>query len=169
MSIFTHAGRATLAEIVLSRPIHLALGLGEDSWGTPPPAPDYDVTTLRREIGRKKQFKYVPGKFFRIPRIRSNSEEIKKRLEYANKYLKTNVKIYGAGTEYTLKPAELDKMIDASDGDIKVKEKAVKKFIGAISEKFTTVGMRRKLRLVGGKVDVSGGNYGYVLNEKKQR
>lgn len=114
------------------------------------------------------EFKYVPGKFFRIPRIRSNSEEIKKRLEYANKYLKTNVKIYGAGTEYTLKPAELDKMIDASGGDIKVKEKAVKKFIGAISGKFTTVGMRRKLRLVGGKVDVSGGNYGYVLNEKKQ-
>ena len=59
-------------------------------------------------------------------------------------------------------------MIDVSDGDIKVKEKAVKKFIGAISGKFTTVGMRRKLRLVGGKVDVSGGNYGYVLNEKKQ-
>ena len=57
MSIFTHAGRAALAEIVLSRPIHLALGLGEDSWGTPPPAPDYDVTTLRREIGRKKLFR----------------------------------------------------------------------------------------------------------------
>ena len=57
MSIFTHAGRAALAEIVLSRPIHLALGLGEDSWGAPPPAPDYDVTTLRREIGRKKLFR----------------------------------------------------------------------------------------------------------------
>lgn len=57
MSIFTHAGRAALAEIVLSRPIHLALGLGEDSWGTPPPAPDYDVVALKREIGRKKLFR----------------------------------------------------------------------------------------------------------------
>ena len=57
MSIFTHAGRAALAEIVLSRPIHLALGLGEDGWGTPPPAPDYDVIALRREIGRKKLFR----------------------------------------------------------------------------------------------------------------
>ena len=57
MSIFTHAGRAALAEMVLSRPIHLALGLGEDSWGTPPPAPDYDVIALRREIGRKKLFR----------------------------------------------------------------------------------------------------------------
>ena len=62
MSIFTHAGRAALAEIVLSRPIHLALGLGEGNWGTPPPAPDYDVTTLRRELGRKKLFRglFVP-------------------------------------------------------------------------------------------------------------
>ena len=57
MSIFTHAGREALAEMVLSRPIHLALGLGEDGWGTPPPVPDYDVVALRREIGRKKLFR----------------------------------------------------------------------------------------------------------------
>ena len=116
----------------------------------------------------KTEFKYVPGKFFKIPRIRANSDEIEKRLEYANKYLKTNITISGAGTQYKLTPAELDKMISASDGSINVNEKAVKKFISSIAGKFTTVGIRRKMKLVGGKVDVSGGNYGYVLDEKKQ-
>ena len=51
MSIFTHDGRAALAKLVLSRPLHLALGDGGDD--VPLPPLDYDAHFLRREIGRK--------------------------------------------------------------------------------------------------------------------
>ncbi len=51
MSIFTNAGRAVLADLVASRPLHLALGDGGDEQILP--QPDYDAKSLIGEIGRK--------------------------------------------------------------------------------------------------------------------
>ena len=33
-----------------------------------------------------REFKYIPGKYFSVPTIRANSQEIKDKIEYANKY-----------------------------------------------------------------------------------
>lgn len=53
MSILTNAGRATLAEMVMARPLHLALGRGVASWGDSPPPPEFTDTALVSEMGRK--------------------------------------------------------------------------------------------------------------------
>ncbi|MBQ7263753.1 MAG: hypothetical protein IJR14_08555, partial [Synergistaceae bacterium] len=53
MSILTNAGRATLAEMVMARPLHLALGRGVAGWGDSPPPPEFTDTALVSEMGRK--------------------------------------------------------------------------------------------------------------------
>lgn len=54
MSIFVNAGRAAVADMVIRRPIHLAIGAGLAEWDTAPPELDYDTTALANEIGRKR-------------------------------------------------------------------------------------------------------------------
>ena len=65
-----------------------------------------------------REFKYIPGKYFSVPTIRANSQEIKDKIEYANKYLKTDITLAGAGKKYKLKPIELDKMISVKNDRI---------------------------------------------------
>ena len=52
-AILPYAGRAKLAEYILSCPIHLAIGDGGVNWGETPPEPEYTATGLTHELGRK--------------------------------------------------------------------------------------------------------------------
>ena len=58
MAILTDAARIVLIQYILTRPIHLAIGEGLESWynnsGGVPDPPDYDATGLVKELGRKK-------------------------------------------------------------------------------------------------------------------
>ncbi len=54
MAVLTYSARTALAQYLLSRPIHLAIGAGSKDWGTVPESPDYEATSLISEIGRKK-------------------------------------------------------------------------------------------------------------------
>ena len=54
MAVLTYAARIALAQYIISRPIHLAIGEGDPNWGTVPDPPEYTATKLVKEIGRKK-------------------------------------------------------------------------------------------------------------------
>lgn len=53
VAIITYSGRIALAKYIMSLPLHLAIGEGDDKWGDIPEAPDYEATGLIKEIGRK--------------------------------------------------------------------------------------------------------------------
>ena len=53
MPILTASGRIVIAESIEARPIHLAWGLGDGAWTTPP-SEDSTHTSLINEIGRLK-------------------------------------------------------------------------------------------------------------------
>ncbi len=132
-----------------------------------------DSTKLEKAILKSiacgdREFKYVPGKYFSVPTIRSNSPEIKDKIEYANKYLTTEITITGAGKKYKLKPIDLDRMISVNNEKITVNKRAVEKFVDKKYDFFSTIGATRRLNLVGGSVTVTGGNYGYDMDKKKQ-
>ena len=55
MSVLTDSGRAVIAESIAERPIHLAWGIGDGQWDTPP-AEDVAATGLINEVGRRKVF-----------------------------------------------------------------------------------------------------------------
>ncbi|MDD6299730.1 L,D-transpeptidase family protein [Hornefia butyriciproducens] len=125
---------------------------------------------LLSAIARNKmKFSYTAADYYEKPTVLSDSETLKERQAYAEKYLTKKITVTGAGKKYTIKPAQLDKMISVSkSGEITVDEKAVKTFVKSIADRFTTVGMTRHLKLKGGKVTISGGNYGNTLNITKE-
>lgn len=53
MAIITVSGRAALAASIKQSKLHLAWGVGEESWGTEPPPDDIEKTALVREVGRR--------------------------------------------------------------------------------------------------------------------
>lgn len=52
MAILPQTGRAVIADSIINRPIHLAWGVGDGSWTTPP-AEDDAATALTAEVGRR--------------------------------------------------------------------------------------------------------------------
>lgn len=52
MAILPQSGRVVIADSIIERPIHLAWGIGDGSWTTPPPEDDA-ATALTAEVGRR--------------------------------------------------------------------------------------------------------------------
>lgn len=52
MAILPKSGRVVISESILARPIHIAWGLGDGAWLTPP-AEGPNATALQSEIGRR--------------------------------------------------------------------------------------------------------------------
>lgn len=52
MAILAKSGRVVIAESVAVRPLHLAWGLGDGAWTTPP-AENNNATALLSEVGRR--------------------------------------------------------------------------------------------------------------------
>ncbi len=63
---------------------------------------------------------YDPGNYYLQPEIKSDSPEIKDRLDYCEKYLTRTITIEGPGTSYTLSPAELNSMMTAEEQKVEV-------------------------------------------------
>lgn len=54
-AILTLAGRVAIAEAIkASNAVHMAWGNGDPSWGTTPPSPPPNTTTLLDEVGRRQ-------------------------------------------------------------------------------------------------------------------
>lgn len=114
-------------------------------------------------------FAFVPSKYYAEPKIKSNSKEIQDRLDYCKKYLATKITYKGPEGKYTISPADLNKMIDASSGEIRVKDDQVRKFVTQLAAKMTTVGKTRRLKSRDGHMfTVTGGDYGYILDQEKE-
>lgn len=102
-----------------------------------------------------------------LPRFTSESEEVKKAKDAMNSYL-------GANITYDLNP--YTEVVDASvisqwvtvDGDMNVtfNEEAVRAFVQSLADKYNTYGKTRTMTTAyGNAVEVSGGNYGWVIDK----
>ena len=135
---------------------------------------DLDLDVLKSAIIKSlsvgdEVFIYRPDKYYCKPKVKKDSKELKKRVEYCKKYLTTKIKYNAPEGPYVLKPDQLDAMIKGKDDEITVNTASVRKFTkNVLAKKFNTVGKTRRLNLQSGRVTVSGGNYGYILNEKKE-
>jgi hypothetical protein len=56
MSVLTRSGRTAIAESIAQQPIHLAWGIGDQSWGDSPPEEDVASEVLLAEVGRRTAF-----------------------------------------------------------------------------------------------------------------
>lgn len=136
---------------------------------------DLDKEKLREAIlnaylGGKKTFEFDPEKYRKQPSVKSDSKEIQDRLEYCKKYLATKITYKGPNGNYTISPKWLDRMIRVEDGEISVRSSQVKKFVSTVlASKMSTVGRTRHLKSRGGgSFTVTGGDYGYILDQTKE-
>lgn len=53
MAVLTYSARTVLAQYILSRTLHLAIGTGKESWDTKLEPAEYEATKLIHEVGRK--------------------------------------------------------------------------------------------------------------------
>ena len=116
----------------------------------------------------KEAFEYVPSRYYLQPEIKADSPEIQAELDYANKYLSTEIAYVTPGNgEYILTPKQLNKMIKVKDdGTIKVRKKAVTAFMDTLAMECNTVGDDRELKMPGGNITVGGGTYGYAVDKE---
>ena len=125
---------------------------------------------LLLSIGKGEQtFDYQADKFYEKPKITSDDPSLKKEQEYAEKYLTAKITYEAPNGDITVSPADLNKMISVSDdGKITTDSKAISKFVAKLADQADTAGSTRTLKLAGGKTTVYGGNYGYVIDQKKE-
>lgn len=104
------------------------------------------------------------------PKIYSNDENLIKESTALNEYMTTDI-VYDFGDrKEEVGPDRLSTWLSINDKQKAVLDKTkVREFLTELGKKYDTVGKKRKFKsLTGRTVEVSGGTYGWILNEDKE-
>lgn len=127
--------------------------------------------SIFRSLGNgKKTFEYKKSDYYTKPTVKYNNKKLLAKQKYCKKNLTTRITYNAPLKTYTIKPYDLDKMISVdSEGEITVSETAVSEFVKKLATECNSVGATRTRKSAGGGTyTVSGGTYGYIINEKKE-
>ncbi len=119
--------------------------------------------------GLKEEVNLVEENCYIKPEFTSESQEVQTACDTLNKYIKTKVTYLMNEKEVVDK--ELISQWLTVDGkmNVMIKEGVVEEWFKKLGEKYDTVGKTRQYTAPSGKaVTVSGGTYGWNLNEKKE-
>ncbi|MEG0830185.1 MAG: L,D-transpeptidase family protein [Anaerovoracaceae bacterium] len=112
---------------------------------------------------------YVEKDFYTQPTLTANSEEILQQKEDYKEYLKLELVYKFGDKEVPITPAELGKMIIIKDKKLTTKKKAVAKYVATLAATYNTIGISRQINsLSGNSFTISGGDYGYMIDQEKE-
>lgn len=104
-----------------------------------------------------------------VPEVTKDSQAIKDKLSYCHEYLETEITYEFGSKSITLTPEQLDSMIDASSGKIKVKKDEAKDFIFELASMYNTYYSERTFKSTDGRtVTIPAGTYGYIIDQDKE-
>lgn len=114
------------------------------------------------------QFVFDEREYLTMPQVTADDEDLLKYQEYCRKYLKQKI-TYNLGDEtFTLTPKQLNKLL-SDDNSGKADEQAVGEYVKALAAKYDNIGAERKFTsLTGREVTVSGGTYGWMIDQEKE-
>lgn len=117
------------------------------------------------------QLDFVPEEYYEIPTITKDDKDLIKKQEYCRQYLAQKIVYDMSGQEYKIPAKDLDKMIYLDeDNNVKVDQDQVKKFVRKLAHKYDTYGKARLFKSTKrGQITVKGGNYGFLINQPKER
>lgn len=118
----------------------------------------------------KFELEFNAEDFYAQPRYKKDSPEILQRQEFCKEYLSQDIVYdFGSSTE-TIDVKPLSKMKKmGKDGEVKYDKKAIKNYALHLAMKHNTWGITRSFKTRYGKeIKVSGGDYGYVINQDKE-
>lgn len=125
---------------------------------------------LKHMAAGNMQLDFKASDFYKQPDIKADSEEISHILDYCNTYLTKKITYtFGSQTE-TLTPEQINKMIYLDDdGNITTDKEAVQEYVAELAYRYNTCSSTRVFKSTArGKVNVYGGNYGYLINQKSE-
>lgn len=118
----------------------------------------------------KFTLEYKAEAYYQQPKIYSVDQKLREYREYCRENFSQTItyRFYNKG--YTLTPADLQSMITVEDEKRQVNEKAVEKFVSHLAITYDTLGTARKFRSTyKGNISVTGGSYGYAIDQKRER
>ncbi len=119
--------------------------------------------------GLKKEVNLVNEECYIKPQFTSQSPEVKAACDTLNKYINTKV-TYLMNEKEVVDKGLISGWVSVDDKmNVTIKEGVVEEWFKQLGEKYDTVGKTRQYTAPSGKaVTVSGGTYGWSLNEKKE-
>ena len=137
-------------------------------YGDKPNAEKFFADLLHHIQTGEIKFMYDEQDYYTLPKVTAEDKELKEYQEYCREYLSQKI-TYDLGEEsFTLTARELMGLLnDDMSGD--PNENAVKKFVSDMAEKYDNVGSSRSFTSLSGKhINVSGGPYGWKIDQEKE-
>ncbi len=107
--------------------------------------------------------------YYKLPQVTSQDTELLERQTYCKTYLSHTITLTCWDGNVTLTPEEMDALIVVENGQVSVDSEAVATFVAQLAKAHNTVGTARSFTTATGSViRVSGGNYGYTINQSQE-
>lgn len=114
------------------------------------------------------QFVFDEKEYLTMPQVTADDPELIEYQKYCMKYLTQKITYQMGESTFTLTPEQLDKLL-SSDHSGKADTDAAAGFVKTMAEKFDNVGITRTFTsLTGKEVTVSGGTYGWMIDQAKE-
>lgn len=113
---------------------------------------------------------YKKEAYYQTPKVLSTDKELAQYREYCKKNYTQKITYDFYNQKYTLTPGDLKSMVTVKNGKRQVKKKAVRKFISKLAASYDTLGSSRRFySTYKGSIRVSGGSYGYLIDQDRER
>lgn len=121
------------------------------------------ITEFRKELDMQKEACYAE------PKYTAESTEVKNACDTMNNYIKASI-TYNMNEPVVVDKALISKWLSVDDNmQVKIDENAIKQWLTDFGNKYDTVGTTRTITSPTGKtVQVSGGTYGWSIDEDKE-
>lgn len=114
---------------------------------------------------------YDARRFYLQPKIKSDDKKILARRKYCKKYLNKKIEYLLGEKIHVISPVTLDKIIYVrKNGKIIYINRAINDFVESLAKRYNTLGGVHRIRPIGSrkKINVIGGNYGYMIDCRKE-
>lgn len=114
------------------------------------------------------RFVFDERDYYTMPKVTEDDENLIEYQKYCRQYLKQKI-TYKLGNEtFTITAKQLDKLLDKNNPG-KADEEAVSKYVGKLAAKYDNIGIKRNFTsLTGKEISVSGGTYGWMIDQEKE-
>lgn len=124
---------------------------------------------LEAVLEQKKEIDLVKEKCYKAPEFTQESKEVKDACDLLNKYIQTEV-TYLMPEKVVIDAKIISEWLSVDDKmHVEIKDDAIKEWLRNFGIKYDTIGATRRYTAPSGKeVEVSGGTYGWSVDEKQE-
>ena len=128
-----------------------------------------DAAVAAAEAG-ETELNFVPSDYYKLPEITKDDPELLAYQDYCKTNLSQKITLNLYDGDVTIPVETLSKMkIREEDGSVSIDHEVVSQFAIDLTNNHCTIGTTREFTTADGKkISVSGGNYGYVLDESAE-